>query len=125
MDFNHKRSKVFYGWYVVIACVLITLYTHGTIQFGFTAIIEPIAEEFGWSYASISLASSLRGLEMGLLAPVVGFLVDRWGSRKLLFGGSILICLGFWLLSRVSSLAMFYGAFAVIAIGMSTCSGTV
>ncbi len=115
MDFNHKRSKVFYGWYIVGASLLITLYTGGVVHFGFTAVFEPIAEEFGWSYATISLASSLRGFEMGLLAPVAGFLVDRWGPRKLIFGGSILICLGFWLLSRVSSLAMFYRAFALIA----------
>lgn len=125
MDSNQKRSKVFYGWYIVGACLLITLYTGGVISFGFTAVFEPIAEEFGWSYAQISLAASLRGLEMGLLAPLMGLLVDHWGPRRLIFGGSILICLGFLLLSRVSSLAMFYGAFALIAIGMSTCSGTV
>ncbi len=125
MDSDQKHSKVFYGWYIVSASILITLYTHGIVQFGFTAVFEPIAEEFGWSYASISLASSLRGLEVGLLAPVIGILVDRWGPRRLIFGGSIIICGGLLLLSRVSSLAMFYGAFALIAIGMSTCTGTV
>ena len=70
MDSEQKHSKVFFGWYIVIASILITLYTHGIVQFGFTAVFEPIAEEFGWSYASISLASSLRGLEVGLLAPL-------------------------------------------------------
>jgi len=125
MDSNQKRSKVFYGWYIVGACLLITFYTSGVVSFGFTAVFGPIAEEFDWSYAQISLASSLRGFEMGLLAPIMGLLVDRWGPRRLIFGGSILICLGFLLLSRVSSLAMFYGAFALIAIGMSTCTGTV
>ena len=125
MDFNQKRSKLFYGWYIVGACLLISLYTGGAVYFGFTAVFEPIAEEFGWSYAQISLAASLRGLEVGLLAPVMGLLVDRWGPRRLVFGGSILVCAGFLVLSRVSSLAMFYGAFALIAIGMSTCTSTV
>jgi len=101
------------------------LYTGGVVHFGFTAVIEPITEEFGWSYAQVSLASSLRGLEMGLLAPLVGFLTDRWGPRKLVFGGSILVGLGLLALSRVSSLGMFYLAFVLIAIGMSTCVGTV
>lgn len=125
MDFNQKRSKLFYGWYIVGACLLISLYTGGVVFFGFTAVFEPIAEEFGWSYAQISLAASLRGLEVGLLAPVMGFLVDRWGPRRLVFGGSILVCVGFLVLSHVSSLAMFYGAFALIAIGMSTTTNTV
>jgi len=120
-----KRSKVFYGWYIVGACVLITLYTGGVVHFGFTAVFEPIADEFGWSYAQIALASSLRGLETGLLAPIMGFLVDRLGPRKLIFGGSIFIGIGFFLLSRLSSLATFYGAFALLSVGMSTCTGTV
>jgi hypothetical protein len=63
------RKKIFYGWYIVGACVVITLYTGGVVHFGFTAVFEPIVEEFNWSYAQVSLASSLRGLEMGLLAP--------------------------------------------------------
>ena len=116
---------MFYGWYVVGACVVIILYAGGVVHFGFTAVFEPIAREFGWSYAQISLASSLRGLEMGLLAPLMGLLVDRWGPRRLVLGGSIMLCLGFAVLSRVSSLATFYGAFALMSIGMSTCTGTV
>jgi len=122
---NQKRSKVFYGWYIVAACVFITLYTGGIVHFGFTAVFEPIAKEFNWSYAQVSLAFSLRGFEMGLLAPLIGLLVDRLGPRRLIFGGSILICLGFLILSRISSLSMFYGAFVLIALGMSTCTGTV
>ena len=125
MGLNQKRSKVFFGWYIVGACLLITVYTAGVVSLGFTAVFEPIAEEFGWSYAQISLAASLRGLEIGLLAPLMGLLVDRWGPRRLIFGGSILVCVGFLILSRVSSLTMFYGAFALIAVGMSTCTQTV
>ena len=125
MDSNEKRSKIFYGWYIVGASVLITLYAGGVVHFGFTAIFEPIAEEFHWTYAQISLAASLRGLEIGLLAPLMGILVDRWGPRRLVFAGSIITCIGFLLLSRVSSLPAFYGAFALIAIGMSGCTQTV
>ncbi len=125
MDSTQKHSKVFYGWYIVGACSIILLYTGGVVILGFTAVFEPIAEEFGWSYAQISLAASLRGLEAGLLAPLMGILVDRWGPRRMLFIGSIILCMGFLILSRVSSLHMFYGSFAVIAIGMSTFTQTV
>jgi MFS family permease len=116
---------VFYGWWIVIACFLIALYAGGVIFYGFTAIIEPLSHEFGWSYAQISLAASLRGLEMGLLAPVVGLLVDRLGPRRLLIGGVIITCLGLTALSRVTSLGAFYGAFVILAIGMSACGSTV
>ena len=125
MGSNEKLKGLFYGWYIVAAAVIIILYTGGIVHFGFTAVFEPIAEEFGWSYAQVSLAFSLRGFEMGLLAPLVGFLVDRWGPRRMIFGGALLICAGFMLLGRVSTLVQFYATFILIALGMSTCTGTV
>ncbi|MFC1933691.1 MFS transporter [Chloroflexota bacterium] len=125
MDFNQTRVKVFYGWYIVGACLLIGLYVSGVTHLGFTAVFEPIADEFGWSYAQISLAASLQCFELGLISPIIGLIVDRWGPRRLIFGGSILICMGFLMLSHVSSLAMFYGAIVLISIGVSTCMPTV
>lgn len=122
---SKKHPRIFYGWWVVGASFLITLYTGGVVFFGFTAVFEPLANEFGWSYAQISLAASLRGFEMGLLAPLVGLVVDRWGTRRLIFAGAIFIGLGLMLLSRINSLGMFYGAFIMVAIGMSGISGTV
>lgn len=124
MDLNRKRSKIFYGWYIVAANSIIIILTGG-VTLGFTAVFEPITEEFGWSYTQVALAASLRGLEMSLLAPLTGSLADRWGPKRLIFIGGILICLGFLLLSRVTSLATFYAAFVLISIGMSTCSPTV
>ena len=120
-----KYPKVFYGWWIVGACFLITLYTGGVVFFGFTAVFEPLVSEFGWSYAQISLAASLRGFEMGLLAPLVGLVVDRWKPRRLIFGGAIFIGIGLMLLSLINSLGMFYGAFILVAIGMSALSSTV
>jgi len=120
-----KPRRVFYGWWIVVACFFISLYTGGVVFYGFTAFFEPLADKFHWSYAQISFAASLRGMEAGLLAPLVGILVDRWGSRRLLVSGTIISTLGLILLSRTASLAMFYGAFLLLAVGMSICSSTV
>ncbi|MFC1969115.1 MFS transporter, partial [Chloroflexota bacterium] len=121
----NKRPRVFYGWWIVVACFFYSFYIGGGVFYGFTAIFEPIASEFDWSYAQISIAASLRGVEIGLLAPFVGLLVDRWGPRRLMFLGSILAGSGLILLSLVNSLLMFYVAFFVISLGMSTSSSTV
>jgi len=125
MYLNWKPSSIFYGWWIVGACFLIALYVGGVIFYGFTAIFELIANEFGWSYAQISLAFSLRGLEAGILAPLMGLLVDRWGPRRLILVGATIAGLGLVLLSYVNSMGMLYGAFALMAIGMSGCTSTV
>ena len=125
MFLRWRSIKIFYGWWIVGASLLTTLYMGGVVFYGFTAFFEPIVNEMGWSYTQVSLAASLRGLEMGLLAPFIGILVDRWGPRRLIVIGVIIAAAGLVVLSATTSLGMFYGAFALLAIGMSATSTTV
>jgi OFA family oxalate/formate antiporter-like MFS transporter len=118
-------KPIYYGWWIVMASFVVAFYVGGAVFYGFTAFIEPLAREFGWSYTQISLAASLRGLEMGLLAPFVGILVDRFGSRKLLLSGVLVLGFGLILLGFTQSLAMFYGAFLMIAFGAGGCTSVV
>ncbi|MEJ2690752.1 MAG: MFS transporter [Deltaproteobacteria bacterium] len=111
---------MFFGWYIVAACALISMYLSGTITIGFTTIFDPIAHETGWSYTQISFAASLRGFGVGLLVPISGMIMDRWGARRLVFAGSILTGAGMLMLSRVHSLLMFYFAFGLVCVGVSS-----
>jgi MFS transporter, OFA family, oxalate/formate antiporter len=117
--------RVFYGWWIVLACFLISLYVGGVTFFGMTAFFQPISQELGWSYTQISLASSLRGLEMGIFAPLVGILVDRFGSRSLMLLGTITLGMGLIVLSWTQSLLAFYGAFLLIGFGAGGCASVV
>jgi len=121
MSSPRRFPHIFYGWWIVGACFIIAMYMGGAVFYGFTAIFEPIAEEFSWSYTSISIAASIRGLEAGLLAPVAGIIVDRWGPRRVIFGGVLCISLGLLLLSQVNSLGMFYVAFILMSLGIGSC----
>ena len=125
MPLNWNPSRVFYGWWIVGASFLIAVYVGGVVFYGFTAFFEPIADEMGWSYTQISLAASLRGLETGFFAPIIGILADRWGSRRLIFSGALITAAGLMLLSTSNSLSTFYISFAFIALGMSASTATV
>lgn len=118
-------KNLYYGWWIVASCFTINLLVGGITFFGFTAFFEPIQHEFNWSYTQISFATSLRGLEMGLFAPIVGFLVDRFGSRKLMLGGTIIIGTGLILLSFTQSLLMFYLSILFISFGAGGCASVV
>jgi len=118
-------TRIFYGWWIVLAGFLLSFYISSIVFFGFTAFFEPLVKEFGWSYTEISFAASLRGLEMGLFAPLFGYLVDRYGTRKITFLGIISASLGLFLLSSSGSLPMFYLSFLVVGMGAGACTSVV
>ncbi|MDD5723794.1 MAG: MFS transporter [Syntrophales bacterium] len=119
------QVRIFYGWWIVGACFFIAFYVSSVIFYGFTVFFEPLVKEFAWSYTQVSFASSLRGLEMGLLSPLIGFLVDRFGSRRLLLAGTITVGIGLILMSYTQSLVMFYVAMGFIAFGAGGCTSVV
>jgi MFS family permease len=84
-----------------------------------SAFFNPIVEEFHWSYLALSLAGSLLAVELGILAPIAGFLTDRFGPRKVIFCSTVLSGTGLLLLSGIHSLSVFYIAFGILAIGLS------
>ena len=120
-----NEKGIFYGWFIVWACFFLNVYVGAVTFFGFTVFFEPIQREFAWTYTQVSLASSLRGLEMGIMAPIVGILVDRFGPRKITFLGVVFISSGLLLLSNIQSLSMFYGAILILAFGAGGCTSVV
>ena len=116
-----KRSlgNTFYGWWIVAASFVMYFIGGGIAFYGLTTFFNPITEEFGWSAAQISFAFSLRSVEVGIMAPLVGFLMDKVGVRKIIIFGMVVSGLGLLLMSRTNSLLFFYGAFILLSIGTS------
>jgi MFS family permease len=117
------KVKLFYGWYIVAAGLLLSVLFSAIFIYGFTAFVNPIMATFGWSYAQISLASSLRGLETGAFNPIWGIAVDRWPAKKLMLFGMIVTALGVFVLSRSVNLAMYYVGSLILGMGSSLATG--
>ena len=108
---------VFYGWWLVgVAAFLLTLMSLTVFQ-GLGTILVALERQFGWSRTALSGAFSLARVEGAILGPVEGFLVDRVGTRKMVFIGYILMGLGFLWLGQVETLWAFYASFMLITLG--------
>lgn len=59
-----------------------------------TVLIHPFEMEFGWSRAAISSAVSVNLLLLGVAGPISGWLVVRFGLRRLMIGSLFLLALG-------------------------------
>lgn len=83
------RSPLFYGWYIVAACIFIAFITNGIRQ-SFGIFVLPLSSEFDWNRSAISFAAAIGFLVNGLTQPFMGKLLDRFGGRRLI-GVSLII----------------------------------
>ena len=75
-------------------------------------LIKPLEAEFGWDRASISLAIAVSILAFGLGAPLSGGLIDRFGPKRVMLGGLVLIVGGLVplaLMTELWQLHLFWG----------------
>lgn len=115
-----KKPRIFFGWWVLAATAGLSFLNGALYIYGFSAFFLPLAAEFGSSRAALSGVISMARLEGGFLAPLAGWLVDRFGPRALSLGGIVAIGAGFLLLSQVTSLTMFFIVFIfVLSNGVS------
>jgi MFS family permease len=117
-----RRTGIFYGWYIVAASIATNFLLSVAFFQGFQAFFLPILNEFGWSRAFVSGALALRQMEAGIMTPLLGFLVDRLGPRRVIASGIGIAGLGLVSLSFINSELTFYLAFFVAATGMSGAS---
>jgi MFS family permease len=124
MESMHSTSRLarwvpfYYGW-VVVGAVGLTMGL-STVVTGvvFSIFIEPWSDEFGWSRTAIVGAFSFATVLAAVAGPVVGRATDRHGGRVILGGGALLIGGALISLAFVTTLALFYMAFAVGRVAM-------
>lgn len=83
----------YYGWLIVALCFMTTLISAG-IRSSPSVLIKPLEGEFGWSRAMIASAISMNLLLFGVAAPISGYLIDRFGPRKVMLGSLCLLITG-------------------------------
>ena len=117
------KQKFFYGWYIVISGAMLGWVFSSLMGYGWTAFVGPIISTFGWSMAQVSLASSLRSLEIGVFNPLWGPAVDRWPPNWLMRLGVLCASLGLFCLSQMQNLWMYYLGFLLAGVGSSLATG--
>src|SRR3990167_5712996 len=98
---RRRGGRIFYGWWIVLAGAGLQLLQGALLGQAYGAYAVVLREEFGWSKTLLSGASALREMESGFTGPVQGWLLDRFGPRRVAGAGVIILALGFVLFSRV------------------------
>ena len=118
---SRRRGRLFYGWRVVAATSLQGMIGNGIISHGFAVFFLPIQRALSIDRASMSLVFSLARAEGGVGAPLVGWLVDKFGSRPLILFGGLTSGIGLILLSQAQNYwQVILIHVGVISVGKST-----
>ncbi len=108
-----------YGWVMVAIGALMTCVAIGAM-FSLAVFLQPMTEATGWSRAGISGAMTLNFIAMGIAGFGWGALSDRFGTRRVVLAGSVLLGLGLALASRATTQTGFlltYGLVVGVAAG--------
>lgn len=114
------KSKLFYGWIVVLITALVALYAAGA-RSSPGVFLLPMQDDLGWSKSTLSFAVSIGLVMLGLGGPISGFLIDRYGPRRITLLGLFLTALSFAVSSltrTVWQLDLFWGFFSGLGTGL-------
>ncbi|RVT91215.1 MFS transporter [Sphingomonas crocodyli] len=84
-------QRIYYGWYLVAACILIYMAVIGTGSAAYGLYVKPVAAEFDLSRATMNTGMILFNVGMAVTALVVGRLIDRFPLRPIMIVSGTLL----------------------------------
>ena len=109
--------RVFYGWWIVFAGCVSMAISSGLFFNGFGFFFEPIRNHFAWNRTVLSGAYSISRIESALVGPLIGYLIQRYGAKGVVFFSFLIFGIGFILIGKSVSVFTFYVAFIITATG--------
>ena len=97
-----RRQGIFHGWFVLAANCLVMGFSSGVTNYGATVFFNPVSNALGISRTVTSVAIALARAENTVLAPLIGYFIDRFGPRPPIITGMFIMGLGL----------IFFGLFA-------------
>ncbi len=108
--------RVHYGWWITVGVAALMFATVGVGYYGLAVFLRPLQEENGWSNTAVSGATGMYFTVSGITGFLVGPLVDRYGPRRYLLLGVLLVGLSAIALGSVSSLLGLYVVYFIQAV---------
>ena len=114
-----RTTLRFFGWRIVGAGAAIQAMQSGLFMQAFGAYSVLLQRDFGWSATTLSIAFAMTRAESGLLGPLQGWMIDRFGPRLIMQFGVVMMAVGFMLFSTMQNLPQFFFFYLLLALGAS------
>jgi MFS family permease len=81
---------VFYGWWVVFAAAVGLFWGPPIAIYCFSVFLKPLMHDFHAGRAAISLGFTLQLIAGAISVPLAGWLIDRYGARKVILPATVM-----------------------------------
>lgn len=112
------KQRTFHGWWLVAAGSAIQFVMSALMQQSFGFYAAALVKEYGWSRGTVGSAFSFARVE-GPMGPAQGWMVARYGARRVLQLGIVIMAGGFLLFATIHSLWQFFLFYIVMSVGAS------
>ncbi len=116
-----RGPRIFYGW-VVLGVAFWAIAFTGSLWHTFPFFLVALVDEFHRSRAETTLIFTIFTGVAGLSSPVIGSLIDRFGSRRVMPFGGFLVAAGLVASSYAGAVWQLYFTFGVLA-SIGWCAG--
>lgn len=106
-------TKIYYGWIITLVGLLVVTMVYGC-KFCFGTLFGSLIDEFAWSRVMITSIFSVSILAQALLQPMGGALLDKFGPRRMLITGGILMGLSLITFGRSVTLWRIYISYGIL-----------
>ncbi len=121
-DKKFARLPFYYGW-TIVGLGLVSMGFWTGIRSSFSVFYVALLDTFSWSRGGAAGVQSLAFIVYLVLSPLIGGLIDRFGPRRVVLPGIIILCAGLVLSAYTNSLLQFYFFYGVVvAAGISFIS---
>ena len=115
-----QAGRFFYGWLIAGMAMLSLMVSNGLVIPGITVFDGALLEEFGWNRGTLKFRGLLTFAGAGLLAPLAGALADRYGVRRLMAFGFLLLTACLFGYARINSAMGMYTIHTLYALVLVT-----
>ena len=113
----------YYGW-IIVGVGLISMAFWG-IRGCFSIFYVALLEEYPWSRGGAAGVQSLALITNAFVAPIIGWLIDRFGARRIVTLGVLVLSSSLFACALIKTLAQFYILYGVFVASGITWIGIV
>ncbi|TMM58611.1 MFS transporter [Maribacter algarum] len=104
---------------IAILGTILLIVTNGMTYSGITIFDEAILSDFGWTKSELKLRDLINMVAASVILPFLGAVIDKYGVKKMMVLGLVLLAAMYYLYSYIQSAWHIYGIHLLLAFAVS------